>query len=137
MFTIIKKTFANKKALIISVLLVLIYVVNKLFNTQPKIDTQNPLTNNETITYIDILTVAMADSFTDYDAIIGVFEKIDKDGYFQIYNAFGTKRYIDMFGGLSTDTFFGENLNLTQWLNNECNDSTKERITELIDFTLF
>lgn len=138
MLTIIKKTLFNKKGFIIIIILFFIYLINKLLNIPKKLQTENPLTENETTSYIDILKVAMGDTFTDYDAIIRVFQNIDKEGYFQIYNAWGTKRYINMLGGLSTDIpLFGEALNLTQWLNNECNDSTKEKITELLDFTIF
>tara|TARA_B110000114_G_C14967812_1_gene347108 strand:+ start:192 stop:608 length:417 start_codon:yes stop_codon:yes gene_type:complete len=138
MLAIVKKTVLNKKGLIIGIVILVIYVINKLLNIPKDLETKNPLTDNQVTSYIDILKTAMGDEWTDYDSIIGVFEKIDSDGYFQIYNAWGTKKYINMLGGHSTDMpFFGESLNLTQWLNNECNESTKEKITELIDFTIF
>lgn len=99
---------------------------------------KNPLDDLKAESFADALYIAMHDDFTDWDSIKSVFEQIDKEGYKQIFNVFGQRRYVNILGGHGTDVpFIGQKLNLTQWLNYELWDSEKQTVNELLNYSIF
>lgn len=131
----ILKTFLNSPAFIGFFAIFGYWLFFKPKNkTLDSLSTTNPLSYEDSKKYADALHVAMGSTFLDYETIKTVLSKLNADSYKQVYNTFGLRGYIDLFGGHGTDLPMATQLNLFQWFNEEVTGSRRKEIEKLYPF---
>lgn len=127
-----KKNLIKYWYLVIAFLLVIVVLVKNVFvKSLSFLSTTNPLTDLQAQNYADGLHVAMGSGSPDFERIKVIFSKLNRDSFKQVYNAFGLRSYLDMFGGHGTDLPFATKLNLLQWLNVDLDEEQKKELNSL------
>tara|TARA_B100000809_G_scaffold193396_1_gene192332 strand:- start:955 stop:1371 length:417 start_codon:yes stop_codon:yes gene_type:complete len=132
----IRKGFKYRYIALIAVLFVA-YGLNKILGGSGKRTTTNPLPKDKALEISDALLSAMDQMGTDENAIIENLKGLDLDGFNQVSNTFGKKRWVSFVGGHLSYMPWDSNLTLLGWFDKELSEADKTQIQEAITFKLF